>query len=46
MISHRNIIAQLHQVKAYTRDVHPKVVLGVLPFHHSALQPFICRVYH
>ncbi|KAL3483141.1 acetyl-CoA synthetase-like protein [Aspergillus germanicus] len=34
MISHRNIIAQLHQVKAYTRDVHPKVVLGVLPFHH------------
>ncbi|KAL3444240.1 hypothetical protein BJX65DRAFT_311019 [Aspergillus insuetus] len=34
MISHRNIIAQLHQVKAYTRDVHPKVVLGVLPLYH------------
>ncbi|KAL2842146.1 hypothetical protein BJX68DRAFT_257908 [Aspergillus pseudodeflectus] len=34
MLSHQNIIAQLHQVKAYTRDDHPKVVLGVLPFHH------------
>ncbi|KAL3455246.1 hypothetical protein BJX64DRAFT_295245 [Aspergillus heterothallicus] len=34
MISHRNVIAQLYQVKAYTRRDHPEVVLGVLPFHH------------
>ncbi|KAL2858522.1 acetyl-CoA synthetase-like protein [Aspergillus pseudoustus] len=34
MISHRNIISQLYQVKAYTRDDHPRVVLGVLPFYH------------
>ena len=35
MISHHNVIAQMMQMRSWTAESCPKVLLGVLPLYHS-----------